>query len=143
MKIVPFRPAHLESLIPQEAQSMALPYMNREHGEQLVCSGPAFTGIAGGRIIGCAGLVAAWPNRAIAWTVMARSTPTLFLRAHRAIRRFLDDQAVRRIETYVVSDFDAGHRWVRALGFVREAGPLRQFDPLGNSYDIYVRFNHG
>jgi len=139
LRIVPFRAAHLGAIQPQPAQAFVAPYLGAAAGRALEGPGLAFTGIAGGTVVGAAGLVPVWPGRAIAWAVLSAMPPALFLATTRAVDRFLADQRIGRIEAYVKSDFAAGHRWARLLGFAREGGPLRRFDPDGHDYDIYAR----
>ncbi len=141
VEIIPFRAQHLEAIDVQAPQRFASPFLTAAHGRLLEGAGVARTAVADGEIVGCAGLVPIWDHRAVAWALLAETTPALFFRAHRAARRFLERSTIRRIETYVRSDHAEGHRWARALGFEFECGPLRHFDPFGHDYDVYVRFH--
>ncbi len=139
MRIVPFEAHHLADIEPQEGQQFISPH--RGNGRALEAMGEAYTALEGGDVVGCSGLVEIWPERAIAWAVLSETGPRNFLRIHRIVRRSVEESEIRRIEIYVRSDDDKAHRWARLLGFEKECGPLRQFDPDGNDYDIYVRFN--
>jgi hypothetical protein len=58
----------------------------------------------------------------------------------KTIRRYLA-QVGGRIELTVRADFEAGQRWVRALGFHIETPRLEAFGPEGEDHIGYVRFN--
>lgn len=45
-----------------------------------------------------------------------------------------------RIEAVVLCGFDAGHRWLRRLGFTLEAERLRRWDGTAD-YALYARFS--
>jgi RimJ/RimL family protein N-acetyltransferase len=60
----------------------------------------------------------------------------LFL--HRATRRFIDLEPLRRLEASVEVGFPAGERWLELLGFEHE-GPLRAFGANGEDHVRYAR----
>ncbi|MCP4328432.1 MAG: hypothetical protein GY791_08350 [Alphaproteobacteria bacterium] len=143
MRIVPFRAAHFDRLDLQAAQRFTMPYLTSGHGRFLETAGPAYSAIADGHVVGCAGLIPVWQHRAIGWALLSDAGPARFHSIHRTVRRHLDAASTRRIEIYVRSDHEHGHRWARALGFRFECGPLCRFDPGGNDYDVYVRLRDG
>ncbi len=146
LEFVPFEPSHLASLRLQAAQAYLQPLMARpEYGAAMV--GPhAWSGAADGRIVGCAGVLAQWPGRAICWALLSRDLRTHdFQRVHRKVTAVLarvHAEGTRRIETSVDAGFDAGHRWVRALGFAPE-GLMRAYSPEGRDHLLYARIAHG
>ncbi len=141
LEFVPFRPEHLGALRLQAAQAYLQPLLARpEYGAALV--GPnTWSGILEGRIVGCAGVLPQWPGRAIAWALLTRNLSARhFLRAHHkvlSVLRSAQRDGARRIETSVDSGFDAGHRWVRALGF-RPEGLMRCYSPEGRDHVLYA-----
>jgi RimJ/RimL family protein N-acetyltransferase len=138
MDVVPFETEHLNTIMLQPAQQQFFSYFNAEYGQALKQSGPAFTGIHEGQVLGCAGLVKQWENRAIAWALLSGNIGNEFVRIHRAVQRFLDLTEFDRVEAHVDADFVAGHRWIRMLGF-REEGYMKRFNPNGGDAVLYAR----
>lgn len=138
MGIVPFEPAHLRTLVLQDAQAWMAPMLQQDYGESLKRGGPAFTAVDDGVVIGCAGVVRMWENRAHAWALLGRDSGRHFVAIYRGIRRFLDMHDARRIEATVDARFDAGHRLMAMLGFERE-GLMRAYLPDGRDVVLYGR----
>lgn len=139
MNVVPLAPQHLAALELQAAQAVLAPLLAAPgYAETLIAAGPAFAGLVDGRVVGCAGVVRLSSHRGHAWALLGRVPPKRFAAVHKAIARFLDRQALRRLETAVDSDFAAGHRWAGMLGFVRE-GRMRAYGLDGRDADLYAR----
>ena len=138
MDVVPFEPEHLDSIMLQPTQQRFFSYFTPAYAQALKTSGPCFSGIDGNRVLGCAGLVKQWENRAIAWALLAGDIGTDFIRVHRAVDRFLDICGVNRVEAYVDAHFEQGHRWIQMLGFTQE-GYMKQFNPDGGDAVLYAR----
>jgi hypothetical protein len=140
MRIVPYRAEHLAALVLQPAQIWLAPVVTDEYRAALERAGPAFTALAGGRVLGCAGVVEHWPGRGVGWAMLAADIGPRFVALHRAVRRYLERQAPRRLEIAVQRDFAAGRRWALLLGFERETpGGMRGYGPDGATYDLYAR----
>lgn len=138
MVIVPFEPSHLRSLVLQEAQAWMGPMIGGDYGDSLVRGGPCFTALDDGRVLACAGVIRMWENRGQAWALMSADSGRHFVGIYRGIRRFLDMDETRRVEATVDSNFDAGHRLMRMLGFERE-GRMRAYLMDGRDCDLYAR----
>jgi hypothetical protein len=138
MRIVPFEPWHLEALVLQPAQAFVGAMLEPDYAVALAAAGEAYSGLEDGRVVGCCGLVPVHPGLANAWALLGACGPGRFLTIHRAVLRFLECQPVRRIQTTVQSDFAAGHRWARALGFGAEAR-LEAWGPEGEDHHLYKR----
>lgn len=139
--IIPFQANHLAALNLQPAQAYMLPYIERaDYTVALESSGPAYSALADGRIIACAGVAEIWPGRGAAWALLANSGPCHFGTVHRAVCRFLDGCGIRRVEAYVDPEFDAARRWMRLLGFRLETpDPMRAFGDDGRDMLLYAR----
>lgn len=138
---IPFEPPHLRALELQDAQSWFGQMLDDpSYGEALVQGGPAYTVVADGRIITCAGATHIWPGRASVWALMADEIGGgVFLKLHRIVQRFLWVECdVKRVEAYVDKDFAKGHRWVRTLGFQYE-GLMREFGAHGGDMAMWSR----
>lgn len=102
---------------------------------------PSVTGLRNDEIIVCAGVIPQWPGRAVSWALLGSSIgPRDMLWVHRQARWFIEDQLrnFHRIEGHVHEPFEAGHRWMRMLGFVSE-GVMRRYDPEGRDMRLYAR----
>lgn len=138
MEIIPFQPEHLDLLALQPAQSDFLQSFDKSYAPALIASGPCFTAVKDGVILGCAGLSKQWDNRAIAWALLSSNIGREFIRIHRAVERYLAIADFKRIEAFVDANFAEGHRWIKMLCFERE-GYMRSFSPSGNDAVLYAR----
>jgi hypothetical protein len=140
LRIVSYRAEHLAALVLQPAQAWLVPVVTEEYRAALERAGPAFSALADGRVLGCAGVIEHWPGRGVAWAMLAADIGPGFVALHRAARRYLDRAAPRRLEIAVQRDFAAGRRWALLLGFERETpNGMRGYGPDGATYDLYAR----
>ncbi len=140
MRIVPFRAAHLECLVLQEAQRGMTSYLSPDYGRVLEQAGQAFTAVKDGLVLGCAGIEVVWGNRGVAWSLLGPITPFELLGIHRHVMAFLESGQLRRIEMTVDAGHIAGQRWASMLGFQFE-GTLRAYTPDGRDCHLYARIN--
>lgn len=139
MIIIPFRGQHVEALADLSGQAWMAAHFEDQDPRALEGLGPAFSGVARGELIGCAGLIMCHAQRAIAWAMFSEASGQHFTAIHRAVRRFLAEQQIARIEAHVDCDFSAALRWVRALGFVQEIDRMQKFMPDGRDASMWVR----
>lgn len=138
MIIVPFSPHHIEVFDVREAQEEMRPYFSAEYA-QAIAQTDAFTAFIDGRIVGCAGFIQPWPDRATCWALIAAGlTLRQMVQITRAVKSAIELRAERRLEATCDSDFDGAHSWLRHLGFARE-GTLRAYTPAGRDNDMYSR----
>ena len=99
--------------------------------------GPAFTGICGGQLIGCAGLFILWPGVAEAWAVSTPLWPSKALSVHKAILTGLNELSATlglwRIQTAVNEAHKVSYKWVEHLGFKYE-GAMPGYGPDAATY---------
>ncbi|MFZ1975799.1 MAG: hypothetical protein WAU89_23355 [Candidatus Acidiferrales bacterium] len=143
MKIVPFQPEHIERLRERGLQSEQARYEpileNPDYGVGLKNGGDAFSAIdSHGEIVACAGVLKQWANRGVAWSIVARNLGAEFYGVHMAVRRFLVECPINRIEAYVDCQFKEGHRWMELLGFKPECWVMRSFAPDGRDCSLYA-----
>lgn len=142
IEIVKYQPSHLRALMLQEAQAFMQPLLaDPGYADMLYTAGPAYTAIDGDQVLASAGVMVIWEGRGIAWALLSQSVgPRAFIRVHRAVCRFFDLCALRRIETTVSPGFVQGHRWMASLGFVRETpGVMKAWTPDGQDMVLYAR----
>lgn len=142
MEIIPFAPEHVTTLNLQAMQAWLGDQLTVEYGAGLQAGGPAYTAVADGVVVCCAGVLTMWPQRGLAWALVGADAGRHFVRIVRAMRRMLDGYACRRIETAVVVGFDEGQRLVEMLGFVHE-GRMAAYLPNGADCELYARVKHG
>lgn len=134
----PFDAMDLRGLILQPAQwSLSDLIRKPSYGRDLQSSGPGFTLTDGETVLVCAGLVRVWEDRAQAWSLLGAGAGRHMVTIYRGMSSFLAMQKVARIEATVDTDFEAGHRLARMLGFVRE-GTMRAYNN-GRDADLYSR----
>lgn len=138
IEFVPFKVEHLWEFEPAERNG-------REKQEALAQTAEghqfAFTALRGSEVLGCGGLYPIHENRLIAWTSVSKKAPAAT--AVRLLRKYLDGQDAKRIETTVDIDDNLCHKWVRVLGFEPEGPPMKYFNRDGTAAQLYVRYNHG
>src|SRR5258708_23907541 len=91
MTVEKFRPAHVQTMALQGQQILVTPLLSDpDYIKSLMDAGPSFSGIVGGRVIVCAGIIIQWENRALAWSLIAGDLGPLMISVHRAVSEFLD-----------------------------------------------------
>lgn len=139
MRIEPFKPEHLTELLLQPSQAVMQPVLaQQDYGQMLYKAGPAYAAIIDDKVVACLGIIPQWEGRAIAWGLVGSEAGKAFYGIHKAVKKFLDLQDYRRIETAVSTDFEQGHRWAQLLGFKNE-GTMRAYTPDGRDCDLYAR----
>lgn len=140
-----FNFADLKALMPQEAQAKEYNAITSVQDNPGIVTSESFTFMKGNEIVGCAGLYPIWQGRAYLWAFISKNaTASDLLGGTKFALKWLDrmfmSSSFNRIETAVLADFDAGHRWVTMLGFEKE-GLMKKYDPNGLDYVLYARTN--
>jgi len=138
MIVVPYQAEHLMALRAQEAQAYVREYMSDKYAKDLENT-LSWAGIADGRVIGCFGVCEMWTHRALLWAFLDQSAGRHLVSIHRAVKRFLEVAPYRRIEAEVDCEFEAGHRWLRMLGFEMECERMRCYRVDGGDSALYAR----
>ena len=137
MQVRAFKPDDLRTLDIQPGQRGHASYLTHEMIEAMGAL-EAFTAFDDDRPLMVGGIVHFWPGRAMLWSYLATGAGPHLAALTRATRRFIDLQAVRRLELYVDEEFRPGHRWAEMLGFKFESR-LEAFRPDGGNQCCYVR----
>lgn len=140
-RVVPFKRHHYEwlSALSHRAEGgLNLP-ISASVFDQLEAEN-SWTGVVDGEPVVCAGTMMQWPGRHTAWAYVAKGTLPLLPWITQHVRAAVE-RVKGRIEFTVRSDFPAGQRWARSLGFQVETPLLRAFGPEGEDHVGYVRFN--
>lgn len=139
MRIFAFHPNHASQIKLQSAQAYVKDDLLQPGiAESLANAGQSFTAIEGDQVIAIAGIAMQWEGRAIAWALVSEDAGKHFLTIHRAVKGFLDQCDIRRIEAFVDSDFEHGMKWMKMLGFENE-GLMRKFSIIGNDCYLFAR----
>lgn len=136
--VVPFEAQHFAQMEVQEAQKWLTAAATVADMKAL--EGPyASTLMCDGRPLACAGAQEYWPGRALVWSFLSAEVDRrTFLLLHTEAKRFLEGLPMRRLEAAVDVNFEAGHRWVKALGFELEAPLMRKFHVDGRDVSGYA-----
>jgi hypothetical protein len=136
-EVAAFRAADLEQLVLQPAQAAWRGRIDGAAGAALEASGLAWTLRAGGRVVGCGGVIDRGGGRGEAWALLAQDAGAAMLSATRAVRRYFETAPFRRIEAATAVDFTPAARWTRLLGFERE-GRMRAFCDNGGDAERWA-----
>ncbi len=106
---------------------------------------PAFTGMLGNEIIGCAGVTIVWEGFGIAWVVVSKSIEAHGLWLVKTIRHVLNDIIrscnLHRVEAAVIEGNEINQRFIEMLGFVREGSVARYYTSNQRNVIRYERIN--
>lgn len=143
IRIAKMRPEHVVGFRLQDKQAMLAGNLaDPAYVAALVASGNAFTALVDGHAVAFGGCLEMWRGRAYMWSLIGRDAGPHMRVLVRAAAGFLKVAPWTRIEAAVASDFRAGHRLVRMLGFEFE-GRMRAYAPDGADHDLYARIKHG
>jgi hypothetical protein len=138
LKVIPFEAPHVELLDEQEQSRHLTGHISAAEVRALK-NEYAYTGVADGQVMVCAGVMPMWEGRGQAWCYLSRDSGRHLVAITRAVRRFLDIAPFVRLEMTVDCSFDAGHRWARMLGFKCEAERMVAYGPDDRDYALYAR----
>lgn len=140
MIIKPFEPGHLKEIDVQTEQTLAKEHFDKTEYLAMLARSESWTGYIDGKVVVCAGIVDVWPGRCQVWSVISATIGAHgMLQLSRAVERALRLKT-GRIEAVVASEFEAGHRWAKMLGFKLETPePMRQWFPEGGDASLYSR----
>lgn len=141
MIVEPFRGFHLDLLRAQGVQNSqvrAVSHVPGEYANLWRVPGPALTARHGDQIILCGGIMTMGNKHGMLWAVLAADAGAHMLALHRATRRFIRIEPLRRLEATVEVGFFAGCRWLEMLGFEGE-GVMRGYGENGEDHVRYAR----
>lgn len=134
MRLVPFKAEHLAAIRREGSESDWVTVGQAKHLEGV----GAFTGLADGEVVFCAGVVELWKGRFLAWSYIGERAPRYWKSIHKTVKVFLQELPARRVELHVRAGFYGGRRWAERLGFEVECERLRAFFPDGSDAVAYV-----
>lgn len=146
MKVVRCRRRHLEALratLQREQADAAEDFSDPGYIRWLL-RGEAWALVDGNETLAAAGVLPKWQGSVLGWALLSSGVakPSRFLRLSREVKAFLGlllrPGGVERVETPVRTDFEAGHRWAKFLGF-REEGVMHKFWPGGVDCTLYAK----
>lgn len=146
MKVVPFIPGHADAIMARADAKIGI--LSGEsilsYGRMLFAPGLSYSAMTdNGKLLGSGGIIPLHRGVGDAWAVfsteMEPGASRQWLRVDRAVRLFLHGHLGKdfwRLQTYVRSDFEHGHKWAARLGFTSPA-QLHRWGPDGADYHLY------
>lgn len=138
LSVLQFVPPHFDALELQPSQAYVRAYTGIEKLQELAERGPAYTILAGGRVIFCGGLREYGSQRGVLWSFIAPIAGDRFVAVHRHVCRFIETVERPYMQATCRSGFAAGARWLRMLGFQFEK-PLGHYGPGQVPHDLFMR----
>lgn len=119
---VPFLSVHLDDIALQAGQHDMVEFLEQDgYAEMLEAVDGSYSVFKDGVLMGCGGLASQGNGRALAWTLItAMCEGTDMIAVTKIVRDAIVNSKYRRIEAIVRGDFEAGHKWMRLLGFKLE-----------------------
>lgn len=139
MRVEVFRPFHLDLMKAQGVQAAQVRQVSlvpASYANVARPPGPAMTAFAGDFVILCGGIVTVPPSLGILWAVLSARASRHMVWLHRATKRLIESEPVRRLEATVEEGFPAGCRWLELLGFKHE-GVMPYYGAGG---ETHIRF---
>lgn len=99
--------------------------------------GPAWAVKREGKVVAIAGHMPQWDGRTIAWASLGAHCGPALTAMIRHFHREVSALAYDRVEAYVACNHEAGHKFIKMLGFRRE-GTMRKF-AHGRDYTLYAK----
>lgn len=138
IEFVPFKADHLWQFVPQDVQRDDHRAALSDGSAVYLESTLSFSGFAGVRCVGAAGLVPVRPHRAVAWLILSDRAGPYMLPLARKVRRVFALAPYRRIEFTVAAEFEAGHRFADLIGAKCETPDgMEAFGPTGGAEMMY------
>ncbi len=140
-QVVPFRPEHLQGFEGREGEGRE----EMEIGLDLIArfEGFAWSFVAGGRVIGAAGVATA-EETGYGWMTLRADIATHALWLHRTTGRLLQKafagSQIERIRTTILKSSERNRRWVESLGFSIQ--PDEAVKCRGEEFAVYVLSRH-
>ena len=139
IEVVKFRAEHLLTLEAQEEQVKELESATIDQALEMEESG-GYSVIKDGKTIACAVIIPLADNRGSISAFFGKHAGPHMLKIYRIARFMLETTDHRRIESVVLTDFPAGHRFMNMLGFKLETPEgMKNFGPNGENYSLYAR----
>jgi hypothetical protein len=142
IRLAKFEAAHFEELSREPIAFSLLPLITKEHIALLEKQPFVYSAMKDGKVVACGGLSEYWPGRAEAWALISSDVKSDFFAVTKLTQRVLDGCKIRRIEAAVDVNFKKGHRWIKLLGFKKEADCLEAYLPDGKDCALYARVRH-
>jgi hypothetical protein len=130
--------------LPQEAQASEAGTVDyRAMAMAHAASGPAWAVTRGDQVLAIGGLQLPWETKARAWALISKDADKAdWVFMVLAARRMLGQAkwlGIKRIEAMVRTNWDAGERMLKMLGF-KEESVKPMWGPDGATYSEWVRF---
>ncbi len=133
-----FKAGHLKFVTPQDNQKDDWLVLIKPEYQDMLNEGIGVSGWVGNRCIGGAGILHVHGDRWVAWAMMCHDIGRYKIGVVRRVHRFLKERPEKRIEMSVVADFEAGHRFARAIGMRLETPePLKYYGANGEDEMLY------
>lgn len=140
--VEPYRPYHLELMIAQgdvqEHQRADLSYVPANLARVFRLPGQSMAVLDHGRVLLCGGIIPEGPRSGLMWAVLSKRAGRHMVFLHRGVLRFIEMQALTRVEATVEKGFGQGCRWLKVLGFQYE-GDMRAYGVDGKDHERWAR----
>ena len=139
--VIPFESRHMNGVRWIEEEHAKL--FGVERALRQYAAHPAYSGFCDGDFVAAAGIIVPWIGLGEAWAIAGPLVQTHKTFFHRTIKDYLFTMArqmkLRRLQAMVRAEYEHSHRWVQALGFVREC-VLHRYGIKGEDMVMYVMF---
>lgn len=137
-KLIPFKKEHYKQIIDNSDQSYLSAHVTDADLDEVERNPFSVSCFHGETLLGVGGVILSHASRGEAWGIVAPNIRRHFLGLHHAVKGYLQNVKVNRIEAVVHTDYEPGHRWVKALGFELEAPLMKAYALDGKDAALYA-----
>jgi len=95
--------------------------------------------LKGETVLGCVGVTEFWQDRAEVWAILKKDMGMDFIEVNSACKKLVAGLPMKRLEAVVNADFEAGIRWMRALGFRLESARMKNYGRDGKDCMLFAK----
>lgn len=128
----------VEKLARQHIECIRSEKIDREIALSLVSLPMQWAVVHEDDVVAIFGAIEHWEGRVMIWSIMGENSGRWMFQLTKIAVGFVSTLKGRRIEATVEAGFEAGYRWMRMLGFAREAR-LHKYLPDGGDVVMYVQ----
>jgi len=140
LRVVPFKKEHLSLLKLRDFELHRLEHI--QQFPEVYEHGAGYSVFDNSGLIFCAGVIPYWKGVGEAWILcdvrVKHYIRELYFYTELYLDKIIDRYKLWRVQSSVMADYYAGHRFLERMGFKKE-GLMRKYDWQGKDYYLYAR----
>lgn len=109
-------------------------------GGEIAAHGVSQSAWLDNRCLWAGGVFEKWSEVGFGWALFGKGCYPHMAAITACAKAMITEAPYKRVEVTVDPDYDAGHRWAKALGLTLEAARLRCYGPDGRDMALYAHW---